>query len=375
MYIYNTKLRPFLAFKKEPMPKLKRTKLIIALSLPVQLLVLQLLRKFPQFVEDYYSQGLYPVLSKIGRYVFGWIPFSVGDLFYLLLSLLAIRWLYKNFRRLTTEPVWFLVDIAATLSLLYMVFNIGWGLNYYRQPLHHTLGLDRDYTTEELITTTERLIAKSNSMHRELGYADSVKIDLPYTQREIFRKSIDGYKELSKEFPDLKYNPRSIKKSGWSLGLTYMGYSGYYNPFTGEAQVNNLIKTYKFPVVSCHEEAHQIGFAAENEANFIATLATISNEDPYIQYTGYIFALRYCVNEIARRDMDAYREILETINPGILKSYKEMRDFWASYKGPFEDLSKAFWDQFLKANNQSKGIMSYSYMVALVVNYFEDKPL
>ena len=72
--------------------------------------------------------------------------------------------------------------------------------------------------------------------------------------------------------------------------------------------------------------------------------------------------------------MDTYRELLETINPGILKSYKEMRDFWASYKNPFEGFSKAFWDQFLKVNNQSKGIMSYSYMVALVVNYFEDRP-
>jgi hypothetical protein len=254
------------------------------------------------------------------------------------------------------------------------MFNILWGLNYYRQPLHQTLNLDYEYTTEELIQTTQRLIAKSNDLHRQLGYADSVKIDLPYSQRHIFKKSLDGYKTLSKEFPDLSYKPKSLKKSGWSLGLTYMGYSGYYNPFSGEAQVNNLIKTYKFAVVSCHEEAHQIGFAAENEANFIATLATINNSDPYIQYTGYIFALRYCVNEIARRDLDTYKELLKTINPGILASYKEMRDFWEKYKNPFEDFSKGFWDQFLKANNQSKGIMSYSYMVALVVNYFEDKP-
>jgi len=152
-----------------------------------------------------------------------------------------------------------------------------------------------------------------------------------------------------------------------------MGYSGYYNPFSGEAQVNNKIKTYKFPVVSCHEQAHQLGYAAENEANFIAALATINNDDPYIQYTGYIFSLRYCVNEIARRDMDTYNELLKTINPGILKSYKEMRDFWKRYKNPFEVISKAFWNQFLKANNQSKGIMSYSYMVALVVNYYDDK--
>jgi hypothetical protein len=72
--------------------------------------------------------------------------------------------------------------------------------------------------------------------------------------------------------------------------------------------------------------------------------------------------------------MDTYEELIQTINPGILASYKEMREFWLKYKNPFEDFSKGFWDQFLKANNQSKGIMSYSYMVALVVNYFEDKP-
>ncbi len=352
----------------------KRTRLILALLLPIQIIALQILKNFPEFVEVYYSQGIYPVISKISRYIFGWIPFSIGDVFYLLIAVLAIRWLYKNIRRLRFEPAKFLIDIAATVSMVYFVFHLLWGLNYYRVPLHKTLGIDYEYTTEELIETTRRLVAKSNEMHRQLGYPDSVKIDLPYSQREIFKKSLDGYKTISKEYPSLAYSPRSLKKSGWSLGLTYMGYSGYYNPFSGEAQVNNLIKTYKFPVVSCHEEAHQLGYAAENEANFIATLATINNDDTYIQYSGYIFALRYCVNEIARRDMDAYNEILETINPGILASYKEMRDFWESYKNPFEAFSKGFWDQFLKANNQSRGIMSYSYMVALVVNYFEDTP-
>ncbi|PKA83785.1 uncharacterized protein DUF3810 [Ulvibacter sp. MAR_2010_11] len=352
----------------------RRTRLILTFLLPVQIIVLQILKNFPEFVETYYSRGLYPVLSKMSRYLFGWIPFSLGDVFYLLIAILALRWVFKNYNRLWKEPVWFFMDITATLSIVYFVFNILWGLNYYRIPLHTSLDLASDYTTEELISTTERLIAKSNEMHRQLGYADTVKIELPYTQKEMFQKSIDGYQKLENEFPNLAYSPRSIKKSGWSLGLTYMGYSGYYNPFSGEAQVNNLIKTYKFPVVSCHEEAHQIGYARENEANFIATLATLHNDDPYIQYAGYIFALRYCINELARRDLEKYEETLTTINPGILESYKEMRDFWASYANPFETFSKLFWDQFLKANNQSNGIMSYSYMVALVVNYFEDKP-
>lgn len=351
----------------------KRTKLILAFLLPLQVLFLHILKKFPSFIETYYSQGLYPIISSISRYLFGWIPFSIGDIFYLLITILALRWIYKNVRRISYEPLRFFLDITATLSIVYFVFNILWGLNYYRLPLHKTLDLKTEYTTEQLISTTERLIAKSNEMHRQLGFLDSVKVEIPYTQKEIFDKSLNGYKNLENEYPNLSYHPRSIKKSGWSLGLTYMGYSGYYNPFSGEAQVNNLIKTYKFPVVSCHEQAHQLGYAAENEANFIATLATLHNDDPVIQYTGYIFALRYCVNEIARRDIDKYHEIIGTVNPGILKSYKEMRDFWESYQNPFETLSKAFWDQFLKANNQSKGIMSYSYMVALVVNHFENK--
>ncbi len=352
----------------------KNTKVFLALLLPVQYFALKALRNFPEFVEQYYSQGLFPILSKISRYLFGWIPFSIGDVFYVLIGIIALRWLYKNVRRLKSEPVRFFVDVAATVSIVYFVFNLLWGFNYYRVPLHKTLALERDYTTEQLIATTKRLIAKSNALHRELGVADSTKVVLPYSQEEIFDMSDNGYKNLEQEFPQLAYHPKSIKKSGWSLGLTYMGYSGYYNPFSGEAQVNNLIKTYKFSVVSCHEQAHQIGYAAENEANFVATLATLHNDNTYIKYTGYIFALRYCINEIARRDMEAYEALLPTINFGILESYREMREFWASYQNPFEEFSKSFWDQFLKANNQSKGIMSYSYMVALVVNYFEDKP-
>lgn len=351
-----------------------KVKLALAALLLIQIFGLRFLRYFPETVERFYSLGIFPVFSKLSRYVFGWIPFSVGDIIYLGLIVYALCWFYKNVKRLKSSPTSFFLDITAAVSLAYLVFNLAWGLNYYRMPLHQTLELDKSYTNAELFQITERLIAKSNQMHRSLGYNDTVKIDLPYSQREIFKKSLAGYKELGEKYPQFDYKPKSLKKSSLSLGLTYMGYSGYYNPFTGEAQVNNLIKSYKFPVVSCHEQAHQLGYAAENEANFIASLATIHNPDDYIRYTGYIFMLRYCVNEIARRDETKYRELLTTINPGILKSYKEMRDFWASYNNPFEDFSKAFWDNFLKANNQSKGIMSYSYMVALVVNYFETEP-
>jgi hypothetical protein len=52
-----------------------------------------------------------------------------------------------------------------------------------------------------------------------------------------------------------------------------------------------------------------------------------------------------------------------------------LTEFWNQYENRFEVISKVFWNNFLKANNQAKGIRSYNYMVALVVNYFEGREL
>ena len=118
--------------------------------------------------------------------------------------------------------------------------------------------------------------------------------------------------------------------------------------------------------------AHQLGYAAENEANFIGCLAAINNEDIYFKYSGNIFALRHCLNEIYKRDIKIYESIIEDVNKGILKNYQESYDFWMSYQNPLEPIFKSTFNSFLKANNQDKGIESYSYAVALFVNYFKD---
>lgn len=352
----------------------KRTKIILAIALPIQIIGLQILKQFPNLVEKYYSLGIYPWISKILRYLFGWIPFSVGDIFYVLVTLFALRWIVKNFKRIKTETVNFFLDLLAVFSIVYFAFHFLWGFNYYRLPLHQSLGIENEYNYEQLISTTEVFITKSNQLHRQLN-GDTLMIPLPYSQKEFMDKTKNGYNRLKQEFPKLSYTPKSLKKSISGLGITYMGYGGYLNPFSGEAQVNGLIESYYFPVVACHEEAHQIGYAAENEANFIAVMATLKNDDLYFQYAGSIFTLRYLLNEVARSNREKFDELITTVNPGILASYRELSEFWEKYDNPFEELSKVFWDNFLKANNQSQGIQSYNYMVALVINYFQENSL
>ncbi|WP_299099646.1 DUF3810 domain-containing protein [uncultured Winogradskyella sp.] len=353
----------------------KNKKLILVIFFGIQLLILSQLKYYPEFVEQFYSNGIYQFLSKLSRYVFGWLPFSIGDIFYTLAGIYLIRWLIINRKRIVKDTKNWLLDIGATLSLAYFAFHILWAFNYYRQPLYKSLNLEAEYTTEQLITFTERLIKKSNSLQLQLAKNDTIKVELPFTKTEIMAKVKEGYQTLSEEYPHLEYHPKSIKKSIYSLALTYMGFSGYINPFTNEAQVNGLIPTYKFPTTSCHEAAHQLGYAAENEANFIGSLAAIHNKDTYFKYSGYTFALRYCLAEVYKREPERYETILQTINKGILKNYQENQDFWNAYKNPIEPFFEKTFDNFLKANNQSAGMKSYSYVVALLVNYYEDKNL
>ena len=61
----------------------------------------------------------------------------------------------------------------------------------------------------------------------------------------------------------------------YSLPLSYMGYAGYLNPFTLESQVNSKIPTLNLITTLLHETAHQMGYASEKEANFIAYYSAI----------------------------------------------------------------------------------------------------
>ncbi len=354
---------------------LKNKKTVLSLSIIPQYIIIKWLSHYPEFIEHYYSNGFYQFVSKIFRYSLGWIPFSFGDFIYTFAIIYGIQWLLKNRKRLRQDTKHWFIDVFAALSMMYFSFHLLWGMNYYRLPLHKNLKLEADYTTEQLIVVTKKLIEKSNAIYVEIKQNDTTKIDLPYSKSDILELAPKGYDNLKKTFPNLDYHPKSAKKSLYSYPLTYMGFSGYLNPFTNEAQVDTLIPIYLFPTTTSHEMAHQLGYAAENEANFIGCLAAINHDNIYFKYSGYTFALRFCLNEIYKRDEDLFNKLLETVNTGILNNFKEAREFMDAYENPLEPLFKGFYSNFLKANNQVKGMESYSYVVALLVNYFEKNPI
>ena len=91
----------------------KHTKLILTgLIVPTYILV-QLAKRFPEFVDRYYSDGLYPFLSKCFRYVLGWLPFSLDDFVYGIGLILILRWLVLNRKRTYKDTVKWLLDVGA----------------------------------------------------------------------------------------------------------------------------------------------------------------------------------------------------------------------------------------------------------------------
>ena len=306
------------------------------------------------------------------RYSLGIVPFSLGDLLYGLLIALAIAWLVRRVTQKFRNPKLWIPDTLATLSVIYFCFHLFWGFNYYRLPLHKSLEIEKDYTTEKLIKLTETLISKSNQLHGELVANDSLKVEYDFTKNELFKMTLEGYGIIEKDYPELAYNGAALKRSIYSLPLTYMGFNGYLNPLTNEAQVNTIILPYKIPTTASHEVGHQLGFAKENEANFIACLVTMNHPHKHFRYSGYTFALSYCLSELYRRDKSKAEELIETLNPGIIANYREVDEFWLKHQNPFEPIFKATYNRYLIANNQNDGMKSYSYVVALLVNYFDD---
>lgn len=347
--------------------------IVLAIFLPLQILLNRILANNPLLVEKWYSNGIYPVTSALLRRTLGFLPFSLGDFLYALLVIMTIRWLYLRIKQRFRDPKRWILNSVAMISLIYFSFNLFWGFNYYRLPLHAALKIDNEYTTEELIELTRDLIATSNEFHLSITGNDSVKVDIPYSKSQILELSILGYENIEDDFPELDYEIPSLKRSVYSIPLTYMGFNGYLNPITNEGQVNTQIVPYKIPTTASHEIGHQLGFAKENEANFLACLTTMNHPDKYFNYSGYTFALSYCLSELYRRDPELTEELVEKLNFGVKENYREVREFWEGHKNPFEPMFMSIYDSFLVANNQPDGMKSYSYVVALLVNYHKSR--
>ena len=323
-------------------------------------------------VEEYYTNGIYILISNVLRVITGWVPFSIGDVLYAT----AIIWVgaklvhhgFSIFRRRVTKKS-FLRGLLKTINILlliYIIFYTAWGLNYDRKGIasHLQLHPGRE-TRKDLAVLTDSLLLKVNNIRRTLS--DTVRYE-PY--KTVFLQSIAAYSQVQQQYPFLTYRHSSIKSSLYSTVGNYLGFSGYYNPFSGEAQVcTRNVPPFVLPYIACHEIAHQLGYATEDEANFTGYLVARFSNDRRFQYSVYFDLFGYANNNLFLYDSVAAKNNYKQLDTLVKKDIAEYRQFLRKYKNPLEPLITALYGNYLKANNQPQGLETYSRVIYWLIAY------
>lgn len=334
-------------------------------------LIIKLFSLKHTLVEQYYATGLYTFIGSALRIVAGWIPFSVGDILYTAAGIWIIVKIVRHtaalFKRRVTKQSFVrgVIKTINVLLLVYIVFYGLWGLNYDRKGIAAQLALKpKNETAKDLSVLTDSLRERVNNIRRSMG--ENVQYE-PY--ETVFDKSVIAYQNVQKKYPFLAYRFSSIKSSFYSTVGNYLGFSGYYNPFSGEAQVCTKMPPFLLPYIACHEIAHQLGYATEDEANFTGYLAAKASTDQRFQYSLYFDLFNYANSTLYLYDSAAARSNYRQLDTLVKKDIADYRRFLLQYKNPLESVISALYGNYLKANNQPQGIETYSRVVAWLIAY------
>ena len=202
-----------------------------------------ILSLFPQAVETLYSRGLYKVVRVFFDSIHWVLPFSA---LYLLVALLLVS-LYFGFKKWRRSERTFLGKSGQALfSLLSLVgwivflFLFLWGYNYGRIPMATQLKiapkpLKLATVVNELKTRETELIELRSNISGSLPDKSFSLAALPENMEEHLRQGLEN------QLLQLGY-PRTgfpTVRTGYPKGVIWgFGAIGFYNPFTGECNVD-----------------------------------------------------------------------------------------------------------------------------------------
>ncbi len=366
--------RPFKStVKGRPFPL---TVLLTLVFLGAALLLQLAARKVPGFGQ-WYAVTIYPLITgSLGRFM-GIFPFSVTELGLYLLIVLFVVSLVRSWRR----PLKILGRLLLGASLLFFLFTVNCGINYYRQPFSALSGLTiQPSSSQELYDLCSWLVEQIQDSVRQLedqaseenGFSGQTSREpLPSYGKllEYGRQGQLAMRRLGEEFPVLAGFYPAPKPLLLSRILSVQQLCGVYSPFTVEANYNREMPLYNIPHTICHELSHLKGFMREDEANFIGYAACIHSEDLYFRYSGYLMGWVYTGNALAQADPEGFAALRSALPQAALTDLSYNNAYWDAFQGKVAEVSTRVNDTYLKLQDQQDGIQSYGRVVDLMLAY------
>lgn len=324
-----------------------------------------------------FSKGLIRVQAAIA----GVVPFALWDVSVAALVVAAAVLVVRHVRR--REPILPLVSTAClVVSATAALFVGGWALNHYAPPLGRELGVETHaYAEQELVDATRHYLQEASVLAPQVPRDD----DGALSRQDFFelaRTAGASYEGLGERYAVFAGGSTAPVKALLLAGepLLLSGHVGIFWSPTGEATVPLNCAVADQPFTMCHEAAHRLGIASEQEANFAAYLACSASDDVRFAYAGNLSAFGYCLNALWAQDSQTARQLLEEVvavpelEQGVrlvMGDRAATQEWYARYEGPFEEVGQAVNDSYLKGFGQRDGVRSYGLVVDYLIAWHQ----
>lgn len=305
--------------------------------------------------------------------LFSAVPFSVTEwviLFLVALGVvLLIVLLVRLIRRRWAKAYRTGMTILSVSAALFALFCLWWGVLYYSDSFTEQTGLERrDISVQELETVTKYFAAQANALgeYVERGEDGVFTAD----KDAIFRRSADIYDGAEQIFPCLAAPAVRAKPVVLSRLLSYIHYTGFFFPYTAEANLNADSPVCLLSSTIAHELAHLRGVAREDEANFCAVVACMESGDDEYRYSGALLAYIYLGNALYSADYDAWHEVYSSLSEAVRADLTANNAYWKQFETPAADVSEKVYESFLQTYGDDRGMQSYGACVDLLTVYY-----
>lgn len=327
------------------------------------------------WVYEHVTHPYHLFMSKLCSH----FAFSAAELVYAAAILgLAAYLLWCVYRLIRfPEKLWQLYRLVLTLAMAGAIFwaglNVMWTPCYYAPGFAEQSGVDDGpLELEELETVTRWFAALASE------YADEVPHDengACTTDRDsVLDRAAGVFEGAAELYPFLDGEALRPKPIHFSRIMSYLDFTGFFFPMTGEANLNMDSPVFLLPTTSQHEIAHQRGVAMEQECNFVAVLSCLESEYADFRYAGAALAYIYLGNALAGADYEAYTEIYYSLSDTVRADFKAQSAYWDEFRdSAAQKASNTVYDSFLKSNGQELGMQSYGACVNLLVHYYIDE--
>lgn len=321
----------------------------------------------PDYVFLWYPAFSRAVLSKLATLTAP-IPFAVWELLLGLILIFSFYTLVRAIRK--AHFLRWLSGLIAALSIAVFLFVALWGLNHFGPTLSESVGYgSKTHTVEELTAATAYFAEKSSEWAPQVRRDENNRY-APASFDFLAAHAGDGYAVLAESFDRFSGSTVRAKRLISGKLFNYLGITGLSVPYTGEVCVNPDTYPASLPFVMCHEMAHRLGAAAEEDADFCAFLACLANGAPDFRYSGYYSAFLCCYNALFEADPNAATNVWDALSPTMREECEGAESHYRPYEGALQDAAQSVNDAYLKSFSQERGILSYEDVSSNLVSWY-----